>query len=186
MSQTRYGRKKRLMSEINVVPYIDVMLVLLIIFMVTAPLLSTGVKIELPKAAAQQMNDDDQEPFVVTVDADGNYYLNDDETKLISAEEIELKAKAVLQANSTLSFLVARRWCGEIRACGTGYGVVAKRRGGVGWIDYGSARNPVVGLCASDERTNTVYWAICKIGIIYHYHPQHIAGGTVFLAVAVF
>ncbi len=106
MSQTRYGRKKRLMSEINVVPYIDVMLVLLIIFMVTAPLLSTGVKIELPKAAAQQMNDDDQEPFVVTVDADGNYYLNDDETKLISAEEIELKAKAVLQANSTLSFLV--------------------------------------------------------------------------------
>lgn len=106
MSQTRYGRKKKLMGEINVVPYIDVMLVLLIIFMVTAPLLSTGVKIELPKAAAESMTEQDQEPFVVTVDADGNYYINEDETKITSAREIELQAKAVLQVNPGLSFLV--------------------------------------------------------------------------------
>ncbi len=106
MSQTRYGRKKRLMSEINVVPYIDVMLVLLIIFMVTAPLISTGVKIELPKAAAQPITDQDNEPFVVTVDADGNYYINDDETKILSNQEIEAKARAVLQVNPELPFLV--------------------------------------------------------------------------------
>lgn len=106
MSQVRYSRKKKLMGEINVVPYIDVMLVLLIIFMVTAPLLSTGVKIELPKAAAQPMMDQDQEPFVVTVDADGNYYLNSSEEKIESAQEIEAQAKAVLSRNPNLPFLV--------------------------------------------------------------------------------
>ena len=106
MSTTRYGRKKRLMGEINVVPYIDVMLVLLIIFMVTAPLLSTGVTVELPKAAAEPMKDLDEEPFVVTVDAQGNYYLNEDEEEIASDREIELKARAVLERNPTLPFLV--------------------------------------------------------------------------------
>lgn len=106
MSQNRYGRKKKLVAEINVVPYIDVMLVLLIIFMVTAPLLSTGVKVNLPKAAAEPMENVDEEPFVVTVDVDGNYYLNDDENEIASDKEIELKAKAVLQRNPQLPFLV--------------------------------------------------------------------------------
>ena len=106
MSHTRYGRKKRLMGEINVVPYIDVMLVLLIIFMVTAPLLSTGVTVELPKAAAEPMQDQDEEPFVVTVDAEGNYYLNEDEETVATDREIELKARAVLQRNPKLPFLV--------------------------------------------------------------------------------
>ncbi len=106
MSQNRYGRKKRLMGEINVVPYIDVMLVLLIIFMVTAPLLSTGVKVDLPKAAARPTEDADKEPFVVTVDVDGNYYINDDENEIASDREIELKARAVLQRNPGLPFLV--------------------------------------------------------------------------------
>jgi len=106
MSQSRYGRKKKLMSEINVVPYIDVMLVLLIIFMVTAPLLSTGVNVNLPKAAAELMENDNEEPFVVTVDADGNYYINDDENEIASDREIELKARAVLDRNPRLPFLV--------------------------------------------------------------------------------
>ena len=106
MSQTRYGRKKKLMSEINVVPYIDVMLVLLIIFMVTAPLLNTGVKVELPKATAQPMTEQNQEPFIVTVDADGNYYINDNETKISSVQEIKLTAAAVLKENPKLPFLV--------------------------------------------------------------------------------
>lgn len=65
MSQTRYGRKKRLMSEINVVPYIDVMLVLLVIFMVTAPLLSSGVKVDLPQAEAETIPDQEEEPFEI-------------------------------------------------------------------------------------------------------------------------
>ena len=106
MSRAKYGRKKRLMGEINVVPYIDVMLVLLVIFMVTAPLLSTGVEVDLPKAAAEALGEEDQEPFIVTVDIDGNYFLNDDENQLVSPEEIETKAKAVLQRNPNLPFLV--------------------------------------------------------------------------------
>ncbi len=106
MSQSRYGRKKKLMAEINVVPYIDVMLVLLIIFMITAPLLSTGVKVDLPKAAAEPMEHINEEPFVVTVDANGNYYLNDEENEIASDREIELKARAVLQRNPLLPFLV--------------------------------------------------------------------------------
>jgi len=101
------GRKKRLMGEINVVPYIDVMLVLLIIFMVTAPLLSQGVKIDLPKAPAELLPDDENnEPFVVTVDAAGNYYLNDDRERAASPGDIELKARAVLRRNPKAPFLV--------------------------------------------------------------------------------
>ena len=68
--------RKKPMAEINVVPYIDVMLVMLVIFMVTAPLLTQGVKVDLPQANAKVVDDKDQEPLVVTVDADGNLYLN--------------------------------------------------------------------------------------------------------------
>ncbi len=106
MSRSRYGRKKRLMSEINVVPYVDVMLVLLIIFMVTAPLLSQGVKVELPQADAEPIKNENQEPFVVTVDASGNYYLNEDSEKIASADEIERTARAVLRRNPDIPFMV--------------------------------------------------------------------------------
>lgn len=68
--------RRRPMAEINVVPYIDVMLVLLIIFMVTAPLLSQGVNVNLPKASAQTIPPQEQEPLIVSVDVQGNYYLN--------------------------------------------------------------------------------------------------------------
>jgi len=94
------------MGEINVVPYIDVMLVLLVIFMVTTPLLSTGVKVNLPKATAKSIEHENEEPFVVIIDADGNYYINDDEEKITSPREIELKARAILTRNPKLSFLV--------------------------------------------------------------------------------
>lgn len=68
--------RRRPIAEINVVPYIDVMLVLLIIFMVTTPLLSQGVKVDLPKAQAQALSSKQNEPIIVSVDAQGNYYLN--------------------------------------------------------------------------------------------------------------
>lgn len=71
----RNGQRKP-MAEINVVPFIDVMLVLLVIFMVTTPLLTQGVKIDLPKTEAKALPDDQKEPLIVTVDASGNYYLN--------------------------------------------------------------------------------------------------------------
>jgi biopolymer transport protein TolR len=69
------SRGRRLMGEINVVPYIDVMLVLLIIFMITAPLLTQGVKVNLPKAHAQPIRGD-KNPVVLTVDAQGQLFLN--------------------------------------------------------------------------------------------------------------
>ena len=68
-------RKKRV-SEINVVPYIDVMLVLLVIFMITAPLLTEGVSVDLPQAAAKSLDQTDEKPLVVSVDAKGKFYLN--------------------------------------------------------------------------------------------------------------
>lgn len=106
MSRIRYGRKKRLHSEINVVPYIDVMLVLLIIFMVTAPLFSQGVKVDLPDAAAEAIDNDTDEPFVLSVDADGDYYLNDDSDEAASAERVQRTARAVLRNNPDVPFLV--------------------------------------------------------------------------------
>lgn len=68
--------RRRSMSDINVVPYIDVMLVLLIIFMVTAPLLNQGVEIDLPSAPANPLAADGPEPIVISVDASGNMFLN--------------------------------------------------------------------------------------------------------------
>ncbi|MFT7299584.1 MAG: biopolymer transport protein TolR [Porticoccus sp.] len=73
----KYSRhKRRLVAEINVVPYIDVMLVLLIVFMVTAPLLMQGVKVELPQAPSVPFGNKDQDPLIVSIKADGSYYLD--------------------------------------------------------------------------------------------------------------
>lgn len=69
-------RKKGLMAEINVVPYIDVMLVLLVIFMVTAPLMTQGVNVQLPQAAAKVLPPKSEPPMIVSVDARGQYFLN--------------------------------------------------------------------------------------------------------------
>jgi len=91
--------KRRPMAEINVVPYIDVMLVLLIIFMITAPLIQQGVEIDLPQADAEQVDEQNIQPLVVTVDQQGQYYLdvgeNTDEP--ISTETLQLKVAAVLR-----------------------------------------------------------------------------------------
>lgn len=70
------GPKKRPMAEINVVPYIDVMLVLLVIFMITTPLLTQGVKVALPKTKANAIEEKNQTPMIITVDKQGLYYLN--------------------------------------------------------------------------------------------------------------
>ena len=68
--------KRRLVAEINVVPYIDVMLVLLIVFMVTAPLLMQGVKVELPNAPSAPLGKNDRDPLIVSIKADGTFYLD--------------------------------------------------------------------------------------------------------------
>ena len=85
------------MGEINVVPYIDVMLVLLIIFMVTAPMLSQGIKVDLPKAAAEPLPAD-AEPLVLSIDPDGGMYLNiGDPQALLDADRVLELVSAVIR-----------------------------------------------------------------------------------------
>jgi len=97
------SQKKRLMAEINVVPYIDVMLVLLIIFMITAPLLKQGVEVQLPQANARPVENKDQENLVVTVDKKGNYYLDD---KPMQPADLAKKVAAMLALRPTMPVLV--------------------------------------------------------------------------------
>ena len=95
-----YNRvRRRKVAEINVVPYIDVMLVLLIIFMVTAPLITQGVKVDLPKADAEPLSKDSKPPLVASVDAEGNYYLavGTGKNEPMSAEEVATLVAAHLQ-----------------------------------------------------------------------------------------
>ncbi len=102
-------QKRKLMSEINVVPYIDVMLVLLVIFMVTAPLLTQGIKVELPKAGAEPIDDvPDHPPLVISVDADGNLYINvgDDEDEPVSGKEVVARVGAVLRNKPDTPMLI--------------------------------------------------------------------------------
>ncbi|WP_020209296.1 protein TolR [Gilvimarinus chinensis] len=68
-------QKKKPMAEINVVPYIDVMLVLLVVFMVTAPMLMQGVKVDLPEAPSAPIDNEEDEPLIVSVDKSGQYYI---------------------------------------------------------------------------------------------------------------
>lgn len=96
--------KKSPMAEINVVPYIDVMLVLLIIFMVTAPLLSQGVSVELPKLSSEPMPPEpDNPPVVISVDKDGNFYIAfggenaEDQDKPVEAQVLVNRVAALLK-----------------------------------------------------------------------------------------
>ena len=95
-------RRNRLMGEINVVPYIDVMLVLLIIFMITAPLLTEGVKVQLPKAGARPIPPEmmkDTKPIILTIDAQGRLFLNYNkpEDEPLDPPKVEAEAAAVLR-----------------------------------------------------------------------------------------
>lgn len=91
MTQKRARRKP--MAEINVVPYIDVTLVLLIIFMITTPLLQTGVDVDLPKADNEMIEQDKEPPIIVSINASGDYFIDFDGK---GAEPIEKKALTAL------------------------------------------------------------------------------------------
>ena len=102
-------KKRKVISEINVVPYIDVMLVLLIIFMVTAPLLTQGIKVELPKAGAEPISDTSSlTPLILSVNATGELFINvgDEENKPKDAESIVSRTRAVLASQPTTMVLV--------------------------------------------------------------------------------
>ena len=104
----RRRKTRKLNSDINVVPYIDVMMVLLVIFMVTAPMLTQGVNVDLPKAGAEPVDDSDNEPMIVTVDAQGQYYIDvgGDPKTPVSADVIEERVAKVLAANPKKMLLV--------------------------------------------------------------------------------
>ena len=104
----RKKNKRKLNSDINVVPYIDVMMVLLVIFMVTAPMLTQGVSVELPQATAEPVDAQDQEPVIVTVDKEGLYYINigGSETEAVSSEEVSARVQKIMSVNPKQLLLV--------------------------------------------------------------------------------
>ena len=98
--------KRRMMTDINVVPYIDVMLVLLVVFMVTAPLLTQGIKVDLPSAEGQAI-DAQQEPIVLSVNASGEYFINLGESKTAkSLQDIGDMVKNVRQGKPNIPVFV--------------------------------------------------------------------------------
>jgi biopolymer transport protein TolR len=95
----RLAKKKNLKAEINVVPYIDVMLVLLIIFMVLSPLLIQGIEVNLPETDTTKMSVQN-EPLVISINSEGNYFINvGDESLPINLEELKRKSKVIFDAN---------------------------------------------------------------------------------------
>lgn len=121
MAIAKIRHKRKLVADINVVPYIDVMLVLLIVFMITAPLLMQGVKVELPQAPANPLEEKDKEPLIVSVKADGSYYLDLGHGKHVqeTLAVIEEKVAKVLAQQPQTPVLV---WGDK----NVGYGVVVE------------------------------------------------------------
>ena len=98
----RRGRRASVISEINVTPFVDVMLVLLIIFMVTAPMLTAGVPVDLPQTDAKPMNSETQ-PLVVSVDGQGRVFLQEEE---ISLDDVVPKLQAIRSTGSEARIFV--------------------------------------------------------------------------------
>jgi biopolymer transport protein TolR len=106
------ARRRKPMSEINVVPYIDVMLVLLVIFMATAPLLTQGVVVDLPDAPSEPVEQDQEDPLVVSVRQDGAIFVNlgiqnaDDEGTRVTIYSLEDQAGKIIRARTDLPVYV--------------------------------------------------------------------------------
>ncbi len=96
-------RQRRSIAEMNVVPYIDVMLVLLVIFMIATPLLTPGVKVNLPQAKAQAIQTKDNQPLIVSVDEQGRYYLNvnANPSQTLTAHDLIVRVAARLELDKT-------------------------------------------------------------------------------------
>ena len=104
MSRLSMSRRRKPMSQINVVPYIDVMLVLLVIFMVTAPMFNQGVQVDLPRAPSEPIKDfmEQKEPFIVSVDAQGKNYVNQsaNPNQALKFEEFQQQAAGLIASQS--------------------------------------------------------------------------------------
>jgi len=122
----RRSKNRRLMGQMNVVPYIDVMLVLLIIFMVTAPLLQQGITVDLPEADAAVLDPDllaENEPFVLSIDAQGRFYVNlgANPEHPVSEDSVRTTAAAVVRRNPDTPVLVKADGSVPHRRVVTGY-----------------------------------------------------------------
>ena len=109
--ETMIRKKRKPMSEINVVPYIDVMLVLLIVFMVTAPMLNQGIEVDLPQANNEPLNlDENIESLIVSITANGNYFLSigaaGDEREPLDLDTICLRVAQIVGANPNIQVLI--------------------------------------------------------------------------------
>ena len=109
--ETLARKKRRPMSEINVVPYIDVMLVLLIVFMITAPLLNQGIEVELPEANNEPLDlDENLETLVVTITSAGEYFLSlgatGEDRQSLDLETVARQVGQILNANPTVQVLI--------------------------------------------------------------------------------
>ena len=118
-SRRRRRKAYQPMAEINVTPFVDVMLVLLIIFMVAAPLLTVGVPIELPKTDAKQLPGQQKEPLTISVDRQGRVFLQETQVKV---SEIAAKLKAITKSGFKEEIYVR----GDAK---TNYGIIAKVMG---------------------------------------------------------
>jgi biopolymer transport protein TolR len=95
--QSNRGGRQRPIAEINVVPYIDVMLVLLVIFMITAPILSQGITVDLPKVASEQVPTADREPIIVSVNQQGQLFLNVSDNPQLPMEANQLQVRVAAE-----------------------------------------------------------------------------------------
>ena len=99
--------RNRPIAEINVVPYIDVTLVLLVVFMITAPLLMQGVKVELPQTNSVPMENNDNEPFIISIKADGTFWIDEKGTNTIETlTKIKSRVGKVLRQSPSTPILV--------------------------------------------------------------------------------
>ncbi|MEO1238083.1 MAG: protein TolR [Pseudomonadota bacterium] len=121
----RRRRRAKPMSEINVTPFVDVMLVLLIIFMVAAPLLTVGVPVELPETAAEALPTDDEEPLTVTVTAEGTIMIQETEvapdtliTRLSAIAAERTSPQIFLRADGTIAYARVAEVMGALNAGG--------------------------------------------------------------------
>ena len=121
----RTGGTYRPMAEINVTPFVDVMLVLLIVFMVAAPLLTTGVPVDLPDSSAKAITDEDNKPIEITLSKDGKVYIGDTETienrllaKLQAMTEGQSDRRIYIRGDQALEYGRVMRIIGAINGAG--------------------------------------------------------------------
>ena len=136
-------RRRRMLAEINVVPYIDVMLVLLVVFMVTAPLLMQGVKVDLPQAPSAPLDEKQDEPLIVSVKPDGSYYLN--------LGKDQNAAKPLAQIKDTVAKVLRQKPNTPVLVWGdhqVNYGIVVKLM-----TELQNAGAPSVGLVTEPPRS---------------------------------